>query len=711
MRAGLIIKKRLLLMLAVLTLIFALIGVRIGSLTLIQGESLTARGVRQWTREGVVTAQRGAIQDAKGGNLALSATAYIVTANPQLVSDERAFSHVMGELLNADAESMEKRLQNKKLASVILKRQVSRETVDKIRALRTENEEMRTLLRGVSFDEDTRRVYPKGAFLTQVLGLTNVDSVGQSGLESGYETLLRGKEGSLRTEVDARSRLLPDGKTAYVAPQPGYTLRLTIDSTIQGVVEKAMRECLAENNAKSVQCIVMDVNTGAILAVCMKPDYDPNDPPRSDVQTLTDLMRITVITDVYEPGSTFKMLTCSAALDSGVASLNDHFTCTGSITVDGDRIRCWKNSHGNQDLPTALANSCNPAFVTLALRMGTDTFYKYLRSFGLGVKTGVDLPGESGGILINSRYVKNVDLARIGFGQSVAVTPLQLITAACAVVNGGRLMKPYIVKEILDTEGNVAERTIPTVVANPIRPETSATMRALLENVVENGGGKNAAVQGFRIGGKTGTAQVYKDGKVVSNVHIGSFIGFAPMDQPQFAVLVTVNEAQVPVDYGSTTAAPFAGQIMEEILNYLGVEKQQPGATPRPQVTVPDVTGMTLSEAKKELSNVLLLSETDGISQTVSAQAPAAGAQMPAGSAVMLYTYEKEPLQTMDLVTVPDVKGLSMVEAARKLRARGFDMEISGSGLAVRQEPGAGSYAAPETVVKVTFELPIRGTE
>ena len=711
MRAGLIIKKRLLLMLAVLTLIFALIGVRIGSLTLIQGESLTARGVRQWTREGVVTAQRGAIQDAKGGNLALSATAYIVTANPQLVTDERAFSHVMGELLNADAESMEKRLQNKKLASVILKRQVPRETVDKIRALRTENEEMRTLLRGVSFDEDTRRVYPKGAFLTQILGLTNVDSVGQSGLESGYETLLRGKAGSLRTEVDARSRLLPDGKTAYVAPQPGYTLRLTIDSTIQGVVEKAMRECLAVNNAKSVQCIVMDVNTGAILAVCMKPDYDPNDPPRSDVGTLTDLMRITVITDVYEPGSTFKMLTCSAALDSGAASLNNHFTCTGSITVDGDRIRCWKNSHGNQDLPTALANSCNPAFVTLALRMGTDTFYKYLRSFGLGVKTGVDLPGESGGILINSRYVKNVDLARIGFGQSVAVTPLQMITAACAVVNGGRLMKPYIVKEILDTEGNVAERTIPTVVANPIRPETSATMRALLENVVENGGGKNAAVQGFRIGGKTGTAQVYKDGKVVSNVHIGSFIGFAPIDQPQFAVLVTVNEAQVPVDYGSTTAAPFAGQIMEEILNYLGVEKQQPGATPRPQVTVPDVTGMTLSEAKKELSKVLLLSETDGISQTVSAQAPSAGAQMPAGSGVMLYTYEKEPLQTMDLVTVPDVKGLSMVEAARKLRARGFDMEISGSGLAVRQEPGAGSYAEPETAVKVTFELPIRGTE
>ena len=708
MHAELLIRKRLVLLMAALLALFALIVVRIGVLTIRDSQTLTARGVCQWTREGVVTAQRGSIQDAKGGVLALSATAYIVTANPHLVTDEKAFASVMSGLLNADAESMEKKLQNKKLASVILKRQVSRETVDQIRALRIEDAEMKALLRGVSFDEDTRRVYPKGAFLTQVLGLTNVDSVGQSGLESAYETLLRGKAGSLRTEVDARSRLLPDGKTAYVAPQPGYSLRLTVDSAIQGVVEKAMRECLAVNNAKSVQCLVMDVNTGAILAVCMKPDYDPNDPPRNDVEALNELMRMTVITDVYEPGSTFKMLTCSAALDSGVAGLDDHFSCTGSITVDGDRIRCWKNSHGNQSLPQALANSCNPAFVTLALRMGTDTFYKYLRSFGIGVRTGVDLPGESAGILINSRYVKNVDLARIGFGQSVAVTPLQLLTAACSVVNGGRLMKPYIVKEVLDSGGNVVERTAPTVVSNPIRPETSATMRELLENVVANGGGKNAAVAGYRIGGKTGTAQVYKDGRVVSNVHIGSFVGFAPINDPRFAVLVTVNEAQVPVDYGSTTAAPFAKQIMEEILSYLGVEKNDPKATAPPQVTVPDMVGMTLAEARMALSEAGLYAETDGVSSVVSAQSPAAGAQMPAGSRVMLYTYENEPLQTMDLVSVPNVKGLSMTEAARALRARGFEMEIAGSGLAVRQEPGAGGYAALGSTVKVTFELPLQ---
>ena len=706
MRAGLVTRKRLLTMLTALTLLFALVGIRIGFLTIRDTEALTARGVRQWTREGVVTAQRGRIEDTNGDVLALSATAYIVTANPQQVKDEAAFSKALSPLLDADPQAMEKRLQNKKLASVILKRQVSRDTIDTIRSLRTDNLEMNALLRGISFDEDTKRVYPKGELLSQVLGLTNVDSVGQSGLESLYESLLRGKAGSLRTEVDARSRLLPDGKTAYTAPQPGFTLRLTVDSAIQGVVERAMRECIQVNDAASVQCVVMDVNTGAILAVCMKPDYDPNDPPRNDVEALRELMRITVVSDVYEPGSTFKMLTCSAALDSGAASLTDRFTCTGAITVDGDRIRCWKNSHGNQDLPTALANSCNPAFVTLALRMGTETFYKYLRAFGLGVKTGVDLPGESAGILINPKYVKNVDLARIGFGQSVAVTPLQMITAACAVVNGGRLMKPYIVKEVLDEQGTVLERVSPTVVANPIKPETSAVMRTLLENVVENGGGKNAAVPGYRIGGKTGTAQVYKDGRVVSNVHIGSFLGFAPIDQPRFAVLVTVNEAKVPVDFGSATAAPFASQIMAEVLSYLGVRKDDPDATEPPAVTVPDVRGLTVAEARKALSDAMLLYETDGLTQAVSDQAPAAGAKLPAGSKVMLYTFEREPLQPMDLVSVPNVKGLSMVEAGRQLRARGLEMEIAGSGLATRQEPAANTFAPPGSRVKVTFELP-----
>lgn len=709
MHAELVIRKRLMLMLSVLTLLFLLIGVRIGGLALFEGEALTARGVRQWTREGVVMAQRGSIQDTNGETLALSATAYIVTANPQLVEDEAAFAQTLSPVLGVEAETMEKKLLNKKQASVILKRQVPREQVDQLRELRNQSAEMQKLLRGLNFDEDTRRFYPKGAFLCQALGLTNIDSQGQSGLESWYEQLLRGEEGSLRTEVDARARLLPDGKTTYVAPKTGSTLRLTIDATLQSITEKAMQECLEKNNALSVQCIILDVDTGAILALCMKPDYDPNTPPRDDAETLQELMRITAITDVYEPGSTFKILTCAAALDSGSAQLTDTFHCAGTVTVDGDRIRCWKNSHGTQTLPEALANSCNPAFVALALRMGTDTFYKYLRAFGLGVKTGVDLPGESGGILINSRYVKNVDLARIGFGQSVAVTPLQLICAASAVVNGGRLMKPYIVKEVLDESGNVIDRTSPTVVSNPISAETSATMRSLLENVVENGGGKNAYIAGYRIGGKTGTAQVYKNGRVVSDVHIGSFLGFAPIDQPRIAVLVTVHEAQVPVDYGSATAAPFARQILEEALPYLGIRKQDPKTTSAPLVSVPDVTGLSLTEAKKALAAAGLQCETDGVSDQVSAQTPAAGAQLSLGGRVMLYTYEEQPLQAQDLMRVPDVKGLPIVEASRALRARGFEMTLTGTGLAVFQSPAAGTYAAQGETVNVTFELPVNG--
>lgn len=685
------------------SLLFMLVGVRIGYLTLVRGEELTARGVRQWTREGVVTARRGEIQDRNGYTLSMSATAYIVTVNPRSVRDANALAHILAPLLDVSENSIIQKAQKTSFSSVTLKRQVDRDTVDHIRAL-MEDEETAQALKGISFDEDVRRWYPKGAFLCQVLGLCNVDSMGQSGLELLFDEALSGTPGMLKTEVDVKSLKKFDTRQVYVPPETGNTLKLTIDMTLQGIVEKAMRECIRVNNAKAVQCIMMDVNTGEILALCMKPDYDPNDPPRDDVSLLQELMRITCITDVYEPGSTFKILTCAAALDSGAASVTDGFHCSGEIRVDGDRIRCWKVSHGSQTLKDGLANSCNPVFVQLALRMGKDTLYRYLSAFGLGRKTGIELSGESSGILIDLKHVKDVDLARIGFGQSVAVTPLQLITAASSVVNGGRLMRPYIVKEVADEAGNVLFRTAPEAVSRPISEETSAVMRQLLLNVVENGGGKNGAVAAYSVGGKTGTAQVYKNGRVVSDVHIGSFIGFAPMDAPEIAVLVTVHEAQVPIDYGSTTAAPFARQILEEALPYLGVKKTDSEEEVLTQV--PDVTGMDTGSAAQALHRAGLYFETDGHTDTVHAQSPHAGAQVPKGSQVMLYTYEQEPAQPMELAAVPDVKGLSMVEAARLLRARGFEMNAQGSGLCVRQSPGADTFVPPGTKVNVIFELP-----
>lgn len=704
MRAELLIRKRIWKLMVVLTALFGAIVARIISLTVIQGEALTARGVRQWTQEGKVEARRGSIVDRNGETLALSTTAYIVSVNPRKVTEDAAFAARMAELLDVEQQTILNKLKNKNYASVVLKRQVPRATVDAIRTLRAQDESAAKLLQGLSFSEDTRRVYIKGQFLTQALGLTNVDSEGQSGLEQQYDAVLKGEDGILLTEVDRKARTMPQSNTTYIAPQTGNTVQLTIDASIQSFVERAMRECIQVNNAKSVTSIVMDVNTGAILALCMKPDYDPNSPPRGDIQTLNELMRISAISDAYEPGSTFKSLTCAAALDAGVASVGDTFQCTGSIRVDGDTIRCWKKSHGHETLAEGLKNSCNPVFVTLALRMGTQRLYQYLRAFGLGVRTGVDLPGEGTGILINSRYVKNVDLARIGFGQSVAVTPIQMITAFSSVVNGGKLMKPYIVSAILDEDGGIVQRTAPQVVASPIRAETSQTMRELLEKVVSEGGGKNAYIEGYRVGGKTGTAQVYIDGKVSSSVHIGSFIGFAPADTPRFAVLVIVNAADVPVDYGGTTAAPFARQIIEDTLNYLGYEKA--GAAQEQRVEIPDFQGWTLDEAVKRLRSLGLKYETDGVGATVTAQMPAAGAMLTAGGQVMLYTAEQQTVTPDIMVCVPDVIGLSVVEASRALRARGFELEISGSGVAVTQSPAYGAYAAQGTTVKVSFAMP-----
>lgn len=704
MRAELLIRKRIWKLMVVLTALFGAIVARIISLTVIQGEALTARGVRQWTQEGKVEARRGSIVDHNGETLALSTTAYIVSVNPRKVTEDAAFAARMAEMLDVEQQTILNKLKNKNYASVVLKRQVPRATVDAIRTLRAQDESAAKLLQGLSFSEDTRRVYIKGQFLAQALGLTNVDSEGQSGLEQQYDAVLKGEDGILLTEVDRKARTMPQSNTTYIAPQTGNTVQLTIDASIQSFVERAMRECIQVNNAKSVTSIVMDVNTGAILALCMKPDYDPNSPPRDDIQTLTELMRISAVSDAYEPGSTFKSLTCAAALDAGVASVGDTFQCTGSIRVDGDTIRCWKKSHGHETLAEGLKNSCNPVFVTLALRMGTQRLYQYLRAFGLGVRTGVDLPGEGTGILINSRYVKNVDLARIGFGQSVAVTPIQMITAFSSVVNGGKLMKPYIVSAILDEDGGIVQRTAPQVVASPIRAETSQTMRELLEKVVSEGGGKNAYIEGYRVGGKTGTAQVYIDGKVSSSVHIGSFIGFAPADAPRFAVLVIVNAADVPVDYGGTTAAPFARQIIEDTLNYLGYKKA--GAAQEQRVEIPDFQGWTIDEVVKRLRSLGLKYETDGVGATVTAQMPAAGAMLNAGGQVMLYTAEQQTVTPDIMVCVPDVIGLSVVEASRALRARGFELEISGSGVAVRQSPAYGAYAAQGSTVKVSFAMP-----
>ena len=699
------IRKRVFTLLVALVLLFGLLVTRIAYLTTAESASLTKRGIRQWTREGTVYARRGRILDANGQTLVLSATAYIVSVEPRKVSDAQRFASVVAPVLDISEESARTKALAKDKSTVILKRQVTREKADELRALMDSADE--TVAKSASalvFDEDVRRVYLRGAFLTQTLGLTNVDSVGQSGLEQQYEELLRGTAGMSLRSVDGKAQPIYDSQNLYVEPQDGNTIKLTIDAGIQEICEKAMRECYEVNKAQAVHVIAMDAYTGAILAMCSKPDYDPNDPPREQLDALQSLMRIRLISDAYEPGSTFKVLTAAAALDAGVTTPEDGFYCSAKIKVDGDTIRCWGSPHGSETMAQALQNSCNPVFVELALRLGTEKLYGYLHAFGLGSKTNVDLQGEGSGILIPVKSVKNVDLARIGFGQSVAVTPIQLLSAACSVVNGGRLMKPYLLKETIAPDGKTLYRAQPKVVSHPISEQTSLTMRELLEQVVSIGGAKNAKVAGYRVGGKTGTAQVYKEGRIVRDVHIGSFLGFAPADDPRLALLVIVDEADTPVDYGGTTAAPFAGQILADVLPYLGCKRSDEAELTK--VTVADVVGMPLWQARKAVAELGFHVLDDGAGDTVLAQMPSGGATLTKGGQVMLYTDLSEPVRADALVCVPDVAGMSIAEAATALRAQGLGLEIDGAGFAVKQEPYANAFVPADSVVKVTFEMP-----
>lgn len=691
---------------SVFFLLFLCVVGRLFRLQAIEAAELTRRGTQQWTRSGIVSARRGDIVDTNGRLLAQSVTSVAVSARVREVKDAEGMGEVLERELGFDAQTVKKRLTGTNAATVTLKRQVSREDADRLRAIRADKKNPDSeKLAGISFDEDVSRWYPMGTLLSQVLGLCNVDGKGQSGLELRYDEVLAGEPGKLVTEVDARARTLPDGVTLYVPAQAGNTLQLTIDREVQAAVERAARECMAANEARAVQALAMDVDTGAVLAMAMYPTYDPADPPRDDIDTLNELMRVRALSDVYEPGSTFKMLTAAAALDSGATTPQDGFYCSGRITVDGSTVRCWGAPHGAETMKQALQNSCNPVFTQLALRLGTDTLYRYLHAFGLGRRTGIDLQGEAEGILISAKNVKNVDLARIGFGQSVAVTPIQMITAACAVVNGGRLMRPYLVKAILDEDGSVVEKISPRVEARPISERTSETMRELLGSVVSEGGGKNAQVDGWAVGGKTGTAQIYRDGRIEANLHIGSFLGFAPVEDPKVAVMVIVDEAQVKPDYGGTTAAPFAAQIFSEILPLLGVKKTD-GSAQRAQVLMPDVTGMDLADARALLRERGIDSVADGEARLVTGQLPPAGAQVREGFCAMLYVTGETAPTPRDYAQVPDLTGKPVRESAQALREAGLQMDAQGEGVAVRQSPAPGQYAEPGDTVTVTFEVP-----
>lgn len=685
-------------------LLLSTLGGRLFWLQVVEGRALQRRAQSQWTSESAIRPTRGRILDRNGAVLAQSATAYTASASPRQVVDPARFAALLAPVLDMEAAVIARKVSDTSRGGVTLKRQLPRETAQQLKRMKAEHIAAGSdALNGLYLEEESKRYYPMGAFATQLIGLTTIDGVGQAGLEQSLDRYLSGKAGRVLSQVDGKGRALGYGETEYVAAVNGGSVTLTIDASIQSFAEQAAREALEVNSARAVRVLAMDPATGEILAMVNKPDYDLNDPPRGDVEALTSRMRNRVLTDAYEPGSTFKVLTAASALDAGLVSVDEGFYCAGSVVVDGGRIRCWGKPHGAETFAQALQNSCNPVFVEMGLRLGTDRLYSYLDAFGIGKKTGVDIPGEADGIVISKGAVKRVDIARIGFGQSVAVTPVQLLTAVCSVVNGGRLMRPWVVKSVSDADGEVIRRGSPKVTGQPVSGQTSAVMRRLLEDVVTLGGGKNAYIPGYHVGGKTGTAQVYVDGVVSRDTHIGSFVGFAPANDPRIAVLLVVDEADVPVDFGSVTAAPYAKEILEKSLAYLGVAPDT-GEPPARQVTVPDVTGQNVDEARKALAEAGLDSVLDGAGGRVLRQLPAAGAQMNAGALVMLYV--AGPAAADGEATVPDVTGMPVTEANRLLKSYGLVLQIEGSGLAVSQSPAAGTSVNPTTRVAVRFEPP-----
>ena len=665
--------KRIAFLETALLLAFIIVIIDIFCIMVVLGPERLEVAVQQWTRTSTITANRGQIVDCNGKVLATTGAVYKILLWPKNITSgsEERVARELSDALDLDFDYVYKCATNKTRSEFVIKRQVDSKTVSNVRSLK---------LSGVGIANDSKRYYPYGTLLSQVIGFTTRDNVGQSGLELKYDKYLTGSDGKLISETDSSGNPLAYGYTQYEDPIDGAKIVLTVDQVFQSYLENALEEALSVNNASSAQGIILDVNTGAIKAISTKPDYDPNDPPRNDLEQLAELSRNRLVTDVYEPGSTFKILTLAAAIDSGNADLNSTFFCNGGYIVNGERIKCWKHAgHGSQDLTKATENSCNCCFMQLALRMGVSEFYDYLYAFGLGQKTGDIFDGESSGIVTNEKYVTENDLARIGFGQSVAVTPVQLAAAVSAAVNGGYLYSPYIVEQVVSSDGTVIEQADPSPVRQVISGETSATVRQILQSVVDNGTGRNAKIEGYYVGGKTGTAQKYDEyGRVSAGSYICSFIGFAPADDPQYLCLILVDEPHVGSIFGSTVAAPFVRRVLSEILPYSGIQPSHLSEI----VTVPNVLGLTTEEANKELAKVGLIGFYE-CADEVTLQLPAAGETVVKGSSVLLYTgsddvnIDNEPVIAPLMVEMPDLMDMTAVQAYNALTALGLNMVCS----------------------------------
>ena len=699
-RANRIIQTRsFVLMILMGVVMFVLLFFRLFDLQITRHEELQSKAVNQQTRRTVVTASRGTIYDTAGNILAISSSAETIILSPLEINNalndtenpvtwtKDSLAAGLAEILGKDAASIRKRMDNVKSQYELIQLRADEEVAAKVRAYVEENK-----ISGVHLVADTKRYYPYGSLAAQVIGFVGDDNTGLYGLEAYYEEELEGQSGLVISAKDQAENDMLYTYEQYFAAKNGSDLTLTLDTTIQYYLEKGLEAMTDKfSAANGASGIVMNAKTGGIMAMASYPSYDLNDFLTVSDQTLQERIergestladmqllqwRNKALNDTYEPGSTFKILTLSAALEEGVVDKTTTVNCGGSVNISGYTIHCSnKNGHGLQTLVQSVGNSCNPAFINYGLRIGNEKFYEYMRSFGLMNTTGIDLGGEAVGVFAADSSFTQLDLACYAFGQNFTVTPLTLISAQAACVNGGYLHTPYLVERITDSDGNVTYRHDSTPVRQVISEQTSATVRECLEYVVASGTGKNGQVAGYRIGGKTGTADKGQTGDVVV-----SFLCFAPADDPQVIMLITMDtpsRATGTYVSGGNMVAPTASTVMAEILPYLGIEPSYSAEELLGMdTTVPNVIGSTVEQAKEKLKERALSYKIVGDGDTITDQTPAGGAIIPGKSTVILYASAAKPT---DKCVVPHLLGKTPSEANTAATAAGLLIRFSGT--------------------------------
>ena len=712
--------KRLIYGIIIIMIIFVLLILRIAYFQFIQGGKLKELASRQQTTNRIISPNRGTIYDSTGKVLAQSASVDTITINPSKIKADykEKVAKSLSNIFELDYDKVLEQVNSKSSVETIIKK-VEQDKVDELKEWMEDNEKASV---GINIDADVKRYYPYNNLASNLIGFCDTDNNGQEGLELKWNTILSGTPGKITTIENAASDLIPDKDETYIPAENGSNITLTIDANIQTIVEKYLKQACIENECTyGGSAIIMNPSTGDILAMATYPDYDLNNPrvpttalaetwdtlsEDEQMNSLYKLWRNKCVSDTYEPGSTFKIITAAVGLEENIVETDteNDFICVGHEVVNGLTINCWRyqTTHGYQTLRKALMNSCNPALMQLGKKIGASTLYKYYKAFGLFDKTGIATSGETNSYFWDLENVGNIELATMSFGQRFKVTPIQLITAISSVANDGILMQPRIVKQIENTDTGTITTVDPTSVRQVLSSKTCNEVLDMLKSVVSDGTGYLGAVKGYSIAGKTGTSE--PDYTSSEPIYVASFVGIAPSDNPELVVLVALYGPEGSNGHqGGTIAAPVVSQILSEVLPYLGIPSDDLTADTSSNITLPDVRNKTVAEAKKTLENLgitVIISGNDTTS-IVTDQIPKPGTSLAEGATIVIYSSGNEARIS---ATVPDLKGMSLYQAKSALKAKHLNINVTGSGTVVSQNPMAGTTVEEGTVINVTLQ-------